>query len=257
MMIKRNFKYILSTAILAAGFVNAEPEISYKLIHESAAFANDGALIGATTTNAYSDSATTKHSSGDSFKSESSLKVYIDGEVASDKTYHVELNLMNDSEAVAGFDDNESYTQRDPLREAYIDTNVSDWAIRAGKQQVVWGTADGIKLLDNINPTDYGEMAQNQMEDSRIPVWMINSEKYMDDGGSFQLILSEAQGHNIAGLGNTSAKSTSHTNNNTGNPFIMKGVDTLVGPANGFLNIAPAMGNWLLVIGKWNPIKFQ
>jgi len=35
-----------------------------------------------------------------------------------------------------------------------------DWSIRAGKQQVVWGTADGMKLLDTINPTDYSEMAQ-------------------------------------------------------------------------------------------------
>ena len=44
---------------------------------------------------------------------------------------------------------------------------------------MVWGTADGMKLLDMINPTDYSEMAQNQMEDSRIPVWMINAETTM------------------------------------------------------------------------------
>jgi len=241
-MNSKNLKYVVATAILSVGFANAEPEISYKLIHESAAFANDGALIGATSTNAYLDSATKKHSSGDLFKSESTLKIYMDGEVNPDSTYHVELNLMNDGEAVDGFDSNESYTQRDPFREAYIDTNLNDWALRAGKQQVVWGTADGIKLLDNINPTDYGEMAQNQMEDSRIPVFMLNAEKYLDDGGSFQIIASEAKGHNIAGLGNASAKGTSHSNNNTGNPFIMKGVDTLVGPVNGFLNIAPALG---------------
>jgi len=242
-MNSKNLKYVLATAILSAGFANAEPEISYKLIHESAAFSDDGALIGATSTNAYSDSATKKHSSGDAFKSESTLKIYMDGEVNPNDTYHVELNLVNDSEAVDGFDSNKSYTQRDPLREAYIDTSYNDWAVRAGKQQVVWGTADGIKLLDNVNPTDYGEMAQNQMEDSRIPVWMLNAEKNTDDGGNFQFIISEAQGHNIAGLGNASAKSASqHTNNNTGSPFIMKGVDTLVGPVNGFLNIAPAMG---------------
>ena len=239
----RKFKYILSTAVLVASFANAEPEISYKLIHESAAFTSDGSLIGSNNTNAYSDSTSTKHSSGDPFKSESTLKVYMDGEAGPASTYHVELNLMKDTEAVDGFDSSKVYTQRDPLREAYIDTNVNDWALRAGKQQIVWGTADGIKLLDNINPTDYGEMAQNQMEDSRIPVWMLNAEKYTDDGGSFQVILSEAQGHNIAGLGNVSAKTADqHNNNNTGNPFIMKGVDTLVGPVNGFLNIAPAMG---------------
>ena len=243
-MNSKNLKFVLAIAILSAGFANAEPEVSYKIIHESATFANDGSLIGATSVDAYADSPLDKkHGSGDLFKSETTLKIYVDGEVNPDSNYHVELNLMDDSKAVDGFDSNESYTQRDSLREAYVDTNYRDWAFRVGKQQVVWGTADGIKLLDNINPTDYGEMAQNQMEDSRIPVWMLNAEKYMDDGGSVQLILSEGQGHNIAGLGNASAKSASqHTNNNTGNPFIMKGVDTLVGPVNGFLNIAPAMG---------------
>jgi len=241
-MSTRNFKYILSATILGSSFAIAQPEISYKLVQENAAFTTDGSLIGAESSNAYLDSATQKHSSGDDFKSESTLKVYVDGEVSSDSTYHVELNLMNDGRAVDGLDSNESYTQRDPLREAYIDTNLNDWAVRAGKQQVVWGTADGIKLLDNVNPTDYGEMAQNQMEDARIPVWMINAEKQLDNGGSFQIIGSEAKGHNIAGLGNASAKGTAHTNGNSGNPFIMKGVDTLVGPVNGFLNIAPAMG---------------
>jgi len=52
-MNSKNLKYVLATAILSAGFANAEPEISYKLIHESAAFSDDGALIGATSTNAF------------------------------------------------------------------------------------------------------------------------------------------------------------------------------------------------------------
>ncbi len=69
-----------------------------------------------------------------------------------------------------------SYTQNDYLRELYVDTGAGDWDLRIGKQQVVWGTADGIKLLDIINPTDFRELNQNAMEDARIPVWMINAE---------------------------------------------------------------------------------
>ena len=83
-----------------------------------------------------------------------------DGKVTSE-----EINAFKDGKGVGDYDGNESYTQRDLLREAYIDTEYEDWSIRAGKQQVVWGTADGMNLLDTIKPTDYSEMAQNQMED--------------------------------------------------------------------------------------------
>ncbi len=139
---------------------------------------------------------------------------------------------MRDSKGVGKYDGNESYTQRDALREAYVDTTVEDWSIRAGKQQVVWGTADGMKLLDTINPTDYSEMAQNQMEDSRIPVWMINAEKDLEDGSNFQVVISQAKENKIAGL---------NASGDQGQAFIMKGVDSITGKRNGFLNVTPAL----------------
>ncbi|MBT4182424.1 MAG: RNA polymerase-associated protein rapA [Candidatus Thioglobus sp.] len=139
---------------------------------------------------------------------------------------------MKDGKATTNYDSNESYTQRDALREAYVDTEMNDWSIRAGKQQVVWGTADGMKLLDTINPTDYSEMAQNQMEDSRIPVWMINAEKDLEDGSNFQVVISQAKENKIAGL---------NASGDQGQAFIMKGVDSITGKRNGFLNVTPAL----------------
>jgi hypothetical protein len=140
---------------------------------------------------------------------------------------------MKDGKALNNYDSNESYTQRDALREAYVDMEQGDWSIRAGKQQVVWGTADGMKLLDAINPTDYTEMAQNQMEDSRMPVWMLNAEKDLTTGGSVQVIVSEAKESKFAGL---------NASGDQGHAFVMKGVDSITGKVNGFLNIAPALG---------------
>jgi len=103
--------------------------------------------------------------------------------------------------------------------------------------------------LDTINPTDYSEMAQNQMEDSRMPIWMINAEtdSTYGDGGSFQFVISEAKSNKIAGMGTSSSATRSssaatHTNGDAGNAFIMKGSDTLTGQVNGFMNIGPAMG---------------
>ena len=244
----KNTNITLSIAlatIFSSSVAFAEVEVTGKIVHESGFFSEAGALIGASSTNAYSTSASTSHSKNDAFKRETSAKIYFDGEIdelTEGATYHVELNLMSDGKAIDAYNSNESYTQRDGLREAYVDAEQGDWSIRAGKQQVVWGTADGMKLLDTINPTDYSEMAQNQMEDSRLPVWMINAETDAADGGSFQVILSQGKGHKIAGLGNTAGKAVTHSNSDTGQAFIMKGVDTLTGKVNGFLDIAPALG---------------
>jgi len=144
---------ILSAA-LSSNFLHAEAEVTGKVIHESAEYLYDGTSTGTTTAH-----------DNDHFKSETRLKVFIDGDVNDDMTYHIEAQGFKDSKAVANHQSSKSYTKRDPLRDAYIDTNVNDWALRLGKQQVVWGTADGAKLLDIINPTDYTEMAQDQMED--------------------------------------------------------------------------------------------
>jgi len=184
---------ILSTALAAIFSTSAafaEAEVTGKIVHESGFYSNAGTTIGdwgvsthanlGTSTQAVSTTTTPSHSKNDAMKRETSARIYIDGdaeELSEGATYHVELNLMTDGKGNSNYDSHESYTQRDALREAYVDSQVGDWSLRTGKQQVVWGTADGMKLLDMINPTDYGEMAQNQMEDSRIPVWMVNAEK--------------------------------------------------------------------------------
>jgi len=240
---------ILSTALAAvfsASTAFAEAEVTGKIVHESAKFTTTGTTIGAAAAH-----------DKDVFKTETSARIYIDGaadELQDGATYHVELNLMRDSKGVGKYDGNESYTQRDALREAYVDTTIDDWSIRAGKQQVVWGTADGMKLLDMINPTDYSEMAQNQMEDSRIPVFMINAEKTQEDGSEIQVVVSQAKENIFAGFNRHADTSVRANNNNLtdgttvnspdqGSAFIMKGVDTVTGKTNGFLNGVPDLGS--------------
>jgi len=230
-MIKSKLYITVLSAALASTISYAEPTITGKITHEAAKFTGDGNLIG-------------NHSGGgvipansETFKSETSARIYIDGEFENSEngaTYHVELQGFKDGAAINNYDDNESNTQRDPLREAYIDTSYDDILIRAGKQQVVWGTADGIKLLDAINPTDYSELVQNQMEDSRIPVWMINAETDLESGGNIQFVVSEQSENKIPGL---------NSSGDVGHPFIMKGVDSITGKRNGFLNITPELAS--------------
>ncbi len=233
---------IALAAVFSSSVAFSEAEVTGKIVHESASFINSGIGIGAATT-----AFQTADSHGqDYFKSETAARIYIDGaadRVTEGATYHVELQAFTDGEGVGKFDSNEEYTQRDALREAYIDAETNGFDIRFGKQQVVWGTADGMKLLDAINPTDYAEMAQNQMEDSRIPVWMVNAETDAADGGNWQFILSEGKSSHFAGMGNSSStKATSHSISDQGHAFVMKGADTITGKVNGFLNMAPSLG---------------
>lgn len=62
------------------------------------------------------------------------------------------------------------------LRELYIDTEIGRTFLRIGKQQVVWGQADGLKVLDVLNPQSFHEFILDDFEDSRIPVWTVNAE---------------------------------------------------------------------------------
>ena len=255
-------------AIFSASTAFAEAEVTGKIVHESGFYSEAGTTIGdwgvsthanlGTASQGMSTTTTPSHSKNDAMKRETSARIYVDGElneVTDGATYHVELNLMTDGKGNSNYDSNESYTQRDALREAYVDSQVGDWSLRTGKQQVVWGTADGMKLLDMINPSDYSEMAQNQMEDSRIPVWMVNAEKTQADGSEIQVIVSQPRENVFAGLnrhtdtsvrkntfGGTAEDLTLNNGTDTGHAFVMKGPDTITGVHYGFLNIAPDLG---------------
>jgi hypothetical protein len=191
-------------------------------------------------------------------KSESSARIFINGPVAEGVEMHAELRPVRDGQAVDGYKGHENYSQQDFLRELYVDTTAGEddaVSLRIGKQQVVWGTADGMKLLDIINPTDYREMAQNSMDESRIPVWMVNAETDLEDGSNLQLVISQPRENVFAGLNrniNTVARVNNTTNggdlttgsgHDQGHAFMMKGVDTITGKTNGFLNIAPDIGS--------------
>lgn len=74
------------------------------------------------------------------------------------------------------------------IREWYIDTEFADVFWRLGKQQVVWGQADGLKILDVVNPQSYREFILDDFENSRIPLWMVNGEIPIGDDDSLQLL---------------------------------------------------------------------
>jgi len=62
------------------------------------------------------------------------------------------------------------------LRELYLERDFRRAFLTLGKQQVVWGKADGIKLLDLVNPQSFREFILPPFDESRIPLWTVNLE---------------------------------------------------------------------------------
>ncbi|MES9900658.1 MAG: RNA polymerase-associated protein rapA [Sedimenticola sp.] len=220
----------------------AEIEVSGYAKNETALRIQDGQRTGQATTT----SDTTADDVGDVMKFENSVRLFVNGDVGEESSFHADINLIHDGKGVnSDYKGHRNYTQNDWLRELYLDTTAADWDFRIGKQQEVWGTADGIKLLDIINPTDFREMNQNTMEDARIPVFMIKGERDVGENGNVQLVLSQSKPNVVAGL-NVSDGATRTTGatsgTDTGHSFILKGVDTITGGVNGFFNIGAAMG---------------
>jgi len=85
------------------------------------------------------------------------------------------------------------------IREFYWDKSTDNAYWRLGKQQVVWGEADGLKLLDVINPQNYREFVLDDFDDARIPLWMINAEFSLSDNGVLQVLwIPDSTTHEIA-----------------------------------------------------------
>jgi hypothetical protein len=216
-------------ALVLPGMAVAEIEITGYLKNETSVFTRDGQVTGETDTMLDED----QHERADLLKFENSARIFLNGDLGENATWHGDLNFIYDSEGVNDdYKGHKLYTQHDYLRELYVDTTLWDWDLRLGKQQVVWGTADGIKLLDIINPTDFRELNQNTMAESRIPIWMINAETNIGDSGNVQFIISQVEENKIPGLSEEGA---------AGHPFHMKGVDAITGRVNGFLHVTPAL----------------
>lgn len=74
------------------------------------------------------------------------------------------------------------------LREFFLETSIGDDYLTIGKQQVVWGKADGLKVLDVVNPQSFREFILEDFEKSRIPLWSVNYEWQVNDDANIQFL---------------------------------------------------------------------
>ena len=96
------------------------------------------------------------------------------------------------------------------LRELYLEAYPFDTYLKLGKQQIVWGQTDGLKVLDRVNPQRYREFILEDFESSRIPLWAAKWEFSLDNvlsknwDGQFILIPDQTY-HEVPDIGATYA----------------------------------------------------
>lgn len=108
------------------------------------------------------------------------------------------------------------------LREIFVDVYFADNFLRVGKQQVVWGQADGLRVLDAVNPLHFREFIIGDLEQRRIPLWMVNFERPLGDGLLQFLWIPDKTYNDFPQSGAFSAKSTLFQ------PVIPKGNEAII-----------------------------
>ncbi len=68
--------------------------------------------------------------------------------------------------------------KRAELKELYLDLFFNNLDIRIGRQYVIWGVLEGIRIVDEINPMDFRELITPDLLDYRIPLWTFKANYY-------------------------------------------------------------------------------
>ncbi len=78
------------------------------------------------------------------------------------------------------------------LREAHVDVTLTENTdLRIGRQIVVWGKSDSLRVVDVLNPLDFREPGMVDIEDLRLPVTMLKADYYFSDWRSSLVWLPE------------------------------------------------------------------
>lgn len=77
----------------------------------------------------------------------------------------------------------DEYESEVDLRDTFVQGTLTDSVdIKVGRQIVVWGKADSIRVVDILNPLDLREPGMVDIEDLRLPVGMAKLDYYLGSG---------------------------------------------------------------------------
>jgi hypothetical protein len=66
------------------------------------------------------------------------------------------------------------------FREAFMEFTGQGWGFKAGRQIIIWGQADGMKITDVISPMDLSEFLAQDYDDIRMPVNALTLSRFTD-----------------------------------------------------------------------------
>lgn len=76
------------------------------------------------------------------------------------------------------------------LREAYIDMYFQNFDLRIGKQQVIWGKADGVFITDIVSPKNLHEFLLPEFDEIREGITAVKFDYYVTDNHTIEAIWS-------------------------------------------------------------------
>ncbi len=106
-------------------------------------------------------------------------------------TLNLEFRLSSDKFSLYANPYYFQYSDKDDefrLREAYIAIYLNKFDFRIGKQQIVWGQADGVFITDIVSPLDLTDFLMRDFNEIRIGVTAVKINYYPSYEHSFELI---------------------------------------------------------------------
>lgn len=68
------------------------------------------------------------------------------------------------------------------FREAYLTGHAGEWEARAGRQILIWGRADGVRIVDRLSPVDTRESVTRELEEIRLGVDALRLNRWLANG---------------------------------------------------------------------------
>ncbi|MDY0164821.1 DUF1302 family protein [Desulfobotulus sp.] len=68
------------------------------------------------------------------------------------------------------------------VREGYVTFRSQGWEARAGRQILIWGRADGVRIVDRLSPVDSRESVTRELEEIRLGVDSLRASRWLENG---------------------------------------------------------------------------
>lgn len=128
------------------------------------------------------------------------LKAGLDAKIVINDDWQAYASAMGFYDAAYRINDRDQYTEEVldsyeselELQEAYVAGSLRrNLDVKLGRQIVVWGKSDSIRVVDVLNPLDLREPGMVDIEDLRLPVTMLRSDYFVGAWGITAIAIPE------------------------------------------------------------------